>query len=106
MHLIRFDLELVEGVDSAKSLLILWNLVLSWPYQAPELIDGSEFERHLCLIDSFDIVAQQMVVGDTVELLLEELLCRLPLIQVVQLPVPWQDLIVDPAEIFIVAFSL
>ena len=106
LHGIGLYFKLIQRVDSTKSLLILWNLVFPWSDEATELVDCSEFEGHLGLVNSFDVVAQQVVVGDAVELLLEELLGRLPLVKVVQLPVSWQDFVVDFAEIFIAAFSL
>ena len=47
-----------------------------------------------------------MVVGDAVELLLEDLLRRLPFVQVEQLPISRQDFIIDLAEVFVGTFSL
>lgn len=87
-------------------MLILWNLVFPWSDEATELVDCSEFEGHLGLVNAFDVVAQQVVVGDAVELLLEDFLCRLPLVQVEQLPVSRQDFVVDLAEVFVSTFSL
>jgi len=106
LHGIGLYFKLIQRVDSTKSLLILWNLVFPWSDEATELVDCSEFEGHLGLVNAFDVVAQQVVVGDAVELLLKDLLCRLPLVQVEQLPVSRQDFVVDLAEVFVGAFSL
>ena len=52
-----------------------------------------KYEWHFTLIDTLHIVIHQVMVGDTVELLLEERLGFLPLVQVVDLARTGEDLL-------------
>ena len=71
---------------------------------AAELVDCLEFERHLGAINTLDVAAEQVVILDGLEFLLECLLRRLPFVKVEDPTVSGKQLL-DSLEVRLVAFD-
>jgi hypothetical protein len=78
------------------------NLISSWPNQVSKLIDSSELDWHLGLVDTFDVIAHEMIILNAIERLRELVLRSFPLVNIEALPVSGEDLVFHLLEILLI----
>ena len=86
-------LELSETVSSTQSLLVTRNLALLGLDYGTKFYQSTELGWDFSLVDAFDVLVQQVLLFDVDVLLIELLFRRLPLVELMRLPVAWQDLL-------------